>query len=626
MRQRYLWLLVAVVLIALVAAMPGMVQAQTSEIYWKRWDVDISRLNTTNNVFHVKETHVLVANDRAFSGGDRQIPLNRLTGISNVQMSENGRPYTVLLQSPSACQGRTGHVCVSIDDGQQIIYYNFFARAQIGDERTVVIEYDVAGALRSYPDGDQLFWGTIPADRPAEVLAGRITVQMPDDVDADRVATYPDVWPQSRDGRTLIFTSTGTIPTGKLIEVRVQYPHNAGMAAPAWQAGYDLEVRLMPIITLVMVVVGAVIAIGGTLWTVIKWSGFRRGIEPPVVPDYLTDLPAMLPAGIAGTVIDGSSDTRDVMGTLMDLARRGFFVIEQTETPGLLGVGKKTEFTFHRQAADTASLRGYEKTMLSGLFGGVRESVELSELRNKFYTTVEKIKRELNAEMVTEKFYRRAPSEIFGRWLAGGILLIVLGAVGGGVLLAGDNIPELLRPLLFPLGALAFLGTVFVVLARGMVTRTPNGQLEYVKWRAFRKYLDNIEKYTDLQQARDKFEQYLGYAVAFGLEKEWFRKFAPVLTSMPTWYHYSSGDGRWRRDWSGDRGPSWDSGGMGRPGGLNEMSGSLTQGLAAMSGGLTAMLNTASAVMTSQPSSSSGGFSGGGGGGGSSGGGSAGFH
>jgi hypothetical protein len=624
MHQRKQWILLAVIVFSLLAGVTDTAHAQNSAIYWKRWDVDITRLDTINNVFHVKETHMLVANSRAFNGGDRKIPLNRVTGITNVQMSENGQPYTVLAQSPTSCEGRLGHVCVSVDDGQQIIYYNFFARAQVGQERTVVIEYDVTGALRSYPDGDQLFWGAIAADRPAEIVAGRITVQMPDGVNPNRVATYPDTWVQSGDGRTLIFTAPGTIAKGELIEVRVQYPHNPRMTAPAWQAGYDLEVRLMPIITLLMAILGGFIGIGGMVWTVVKWSGFRRGIEPPVVPEYLTEPPGQFPAGIAGTLIDGSADTRDVMGTLMDLARRGYLVIEQTEERSLLGT--KTEFTFHKLDGDGASLRKYESTMLNGLFGGMRDSVELAALRNKFYTTVETMKRELNAEMVTEKIYRRAPSDIFGRWLGGGIALIVVGAVGGSALLAGEGIPDLLRPLLFPLGALAFLGMVFTLLSRGMVTRTADGQLQYVKWRAFRKYLDNIEKYTDLAQAKDKFEQYLGYAVAFGLDKEWFRKFAPVLTSMPEWYHHSSGNGRWRRDWSGDRGPSWE-GGVGSRGGLNEMSGNLTQGLAAMSGGLTALLNTASAVMTSQPSSSSsGGFSGGGGGGGSSGGGSAGFH
>ena len=40
------------------------------------------------------------------------------------------------------------------------------------------------------------------------------------------------------------------------------------------------------------------------------------------------------------------------------------------------------------------------------------------------------------------------------------------------------------------------------------------------------------------------------------------------------------------------------------PGGLNEMSRSLTAGLNAMSSGMTQMLNDASRVMTSQPSSS----------------------
>ncbi|MCC7206153.1 MAG: DUF2207 domain-containing protein, partial [Anaerolineae bacterium] len=576
--------------------------------------------------FHVRETHVLVAAGRSFNGGDRQIPLGRLTGITNIAVAEGGRPYQVVNRSTAGCRD-LGIACLSINDrNEQVIYYNFFQQAQRGQERTVTIDYDVSGALRSYPGGDQLFWVALVADRPAEILASQITVTMPAGLAIDQFTSYPDNWNVTRADNVLTFTSPGVIPVGQEVEVRVQYPHNPQMAAPGWQAGFDRDVALMPILTLAGLVVGLLIAIGGTVWTLAKLASFRRDIQPPVVPEYLSEPPSDLPPGVAGTLIDGSADTKDVMATLLDLSRRGYITIEQVDEPGIFG--KKADFTFHRGDA-AGKLYTHENTMMGGLFKWSKVEVDLDDLKNKFYTTVNKMKSQLNAEMVNLGFYRRGPSDIFMRWLMGGIALIVLGGMGGAAILSGKDIPNLLGPLLFVFGGLGFLGAVWAVFARAMVTRTAAGQLEYVKWRAFKNYLDDIERYTQLGEARDQFEKYIGYAVAFGLEREWLRKFAPVLTSMPTWYHYAPSYGRW-----GSRGASWEGGGGrlgdltgGSGGGLNQMSGNLTQGLAAMSGGLTSLLNTASAVMTSQPSSKSGGgFSGGGGGGGGSGGGSAGFH
>ena len=624
MRKRVAFACFLLILVASAFSLPSPTAAQSSSVYWKRWDVEISAVDTSANQFHVRETHVFVAAGRAFNGGDRTIPLDRLTGISNIVVAESGRPYKVVNRSPDDCSG-LGIVCLSVSDGEQVIYYNFFNRAQLGEERTVTIDYDVSGALRSYAGGDQLFWVAVVGDRQLEILASQVTVRMPAGLNIDTYAVYPDTWTGTREGDVVIFTAPGVVQAGQAVEVRVQYPHNAQMAAPPWQAGFDREVGLLPILTLLCLVSGALIALGGTVWTVLKWSGFRRGIEPPVVPEYLTEPPDSLPPGIAGTVIDGSADTKDVMATLMDLSRQGFITIEQTEEPGLLG--KKTDFTFHTTENEPRGLYVFENSMLAGLFGSSRASVDLSDLRNKFYSTVDKMKRQLNDEVAALQFYRRAPSAIFGRWLAGGIALIILGGAGGAAILGGEGIPNIIRPLLYPLGGIAFLGAVFALFARAMVTRTATGQLAYVKWRAFKTYLDNIERYTDLAEAKDQFDKYIGYAVAFGLEKEWLRKFSPVLTAMPTWYHYTSGGGRWGMG----RGPAWEGGGSDGGfggGGLNQMSGNLSQGLAAMSGGLTSMLNTASAVMTSQPSSSggSGGFSGGGGGGGGSGGGGAGVH
>ena len=46
------------------------------------------------------------------------------------------------------------------------------------------------------------------------------------------------------------------------------------------------------------------------------------------------------------------------------------------------------------------------------------------------------------------------------------------------------------------------------------------------RWRAFKRYLQNLEKYTKVEEAAEIFERYLPYAVAFGLEQSWIRKFA----------------------------------------------------------------------------------------------------
>jgi len=173
------------------------------------------------------------------------------------------------------------------------------------------------------------------------------------------------------------------------------------------------------------------------------------------------------------------------------------------------------------------------------------------------------------------------------------------------------------------------IGIGIIILARYMPKRTEVGAEAYARWNAFKRYLQNLEKYTNVQEAGQIFGDYLPYAVAFGLEDSWIRKFRNVEAPPPTWWipwgyprpYYGSGPTM------GDA-PGGSGGGampVGMPGGgfpseggarptLSDASRGMGQSLAGMSAGLGAMLSQAATTLTSVPASSgSRGWSGGGG-------------
>jgi uncharacterized membrane protein len=182
---------------------------------------------------------------------------------------------------------------------------------------------------------------------------------------------------------------------------------------------------------------------------------------------------------------------------------------------------------------------------------------------------------------------------------------------------------------------------VLVIVGRHMPRKTPQGAEEAAKWLAFKRYLEDIEQHSDLEAVKDKFEQYLPYAVAFGLEKRLIRKFSAVDTPVPRWWgpvlvprghYYGGGVGRSSSAEAAGGPPGPLAGEGASMPSLAGMSEGIGTSLASMSDGLGAMLSSASGTLTSSPPSSSssgfggGGFSGGGSfGGGGSGGGSRGF-
>jgi hypothetical protein len=286
---------------------------------------------------------------------------------------------------------------------------------------------------------------------------------------------------------------------------------------------------------------------------------------------------------------------------------------------------------------------------------------KLSEVKSRFDAHRDELAKDLYAELVAKGYFTRSPEETRTAWQGGtrvGLIVAIVVGLGVCAVFVADASLVLL-PVVVGIG-LAF---VLYRLSAAMPRKTRAGAEAAAKWRAFRRYLDDIEKYEGVDEATETFDTYLPYAVAFGLEQSWVAKFASVRTPTPAWYQGIpggfGGDVFLPRDW--DRAPrrrrggtvvgggggwgggSWGGGGWGgdRGGGVDvdlpdfqDMSDRAGRSLQGSSDGLSSMLNIAASVFSAMASGgggsggrSRGSFGGGfrGGGGRSSGGGRRGF-
>jgi hypothetical protein len=616
-----------------VTSVIGSVSQQTSDgrsLRWDRFDVTIDNIHTSANQFDVTESYVLTIERGPYSYGFAEIPKGRLTGIDTVAVYDGDARLN------SSCINTAGSVCVTEDGDNLSINYYFRRPAGNGEQRQIRIEYTVHGALRSYDEGDELFWVALPEDTSGfDVEASQVTVVMPAGVTPLRWTSYPDTWTLSAEGNTLTWDSPPRPSDDGSFEVRVKYPHDPAMKKPSWQTGYDLEQsyrdNLRPIVTLLIGAFSVLLTLGGILFIVVRY--LRHGRDPAAVtaPEYLTEPPSDESPGIVGLLLDEKADMRDVMATFVDLARRGYFVIEQTEEKKL-GLFSDTDFEFHRTEQPWTDLKSFEEKMIVGVFPGARTDTKLGQLKEKFYAVIPGIQKAMYSYLVKAGYFTKSPDSTRNTWIALG----VGGVIAAAVLFWLSRSATLISSLVFlpPIG-LGIVSAVALLFAESMPAKTEMGAQQAALWRAFRRYLQNIERYRGDAPADEQFEKYLPYATAFGIEKEFVREISPVLTTMPRWYHPTYLGGPWHGGYRGRMatgGPSSGSGidlpGRFSPGGLDSMNRSLGEGLNSMSRGLTQVLNETSRVMTSRPKSSGsggrGGFSGGGRGGGS-GGGSRGF-
>lgn len=639
------WLRYLTITMLIITVFPT--QAQLRSVFWNVWDVEIYDFDLAQNTFSVREIY-----DVAFDGtarkGNAFVENTNLDSFSDIKVYQDSTLLT------ASCSGSTGTYCVTnVSDGVSIDYY--FFETIVNNNGNFTIEYKVHGALRTYEGGDQLWWTAVPSDTYGfAVGSSKITVTLPPELapreGIDPIVTYGAQSEITVKGSVVVAQATQRISGSENFEIRVQFPSSGLLTQPAWQERFDsdrnYQENVEPLINLGTIALSLLIALGGPLAIYTHWLSKGRDPEIGPVPTFLSEPPSDLPPAVVGSLIDESVDTHDILSTIIDLAHREYLVIEEEQTK-LIGIFSSSEFTFKRSDKSTDGLRPYERDTLRYVFSNKNER-SLEAMKNKFYIHIPKLQKALYEEMVDEKLFDSNPESTRSTYTAMGVfILLATGLLGFGLISAFE---DSLSPILlcFPF-ALAISGLMMLMIGQHMPRKSQKGAEEAAKWRAFKEYLENIEKYADLSHVAKDFDRYLPYAVAFGLEKSWIRRFSKVaVTPIPSWYYPTYRGGHYGGGYRAgspfpSRGGSLSSKDVipgdlaSAGGGLDSMGQGLSGGLESMSKGLSQMLESASRTITSTPAPSNNGssgswsgggssFSGGGSfGGGSSGGGSRGF-
>ncbi len=641
--------LLTAILLALLAATQTaapLALAQTQSLYWERFDVDITV--QSNGDLRVEETQVIDFTSGVFHEGFAQLLTDNTDGIDGVTVSENGQLYE---EVGSSCCLSQGEFAVEPSDSNTLdVIWNMGSTSN--ETRTFVLAYTVHGAIRRYAEGNEFQWNAIsPGLHDFEIRESTVTVHMPPGIP---IITAEYLVPPAFQGvpmdisvapdkETATWVAQQTISPDEGVQIAVQFPPDtvAG-SAPTWQAAYDAathwENTYKPWVDLGLLALGLLLLVGGPAALYALW--YLRGRDPKIdaVPEYITQPPADLSPGIAGTLVDEKADVADIIATLMDLARRGYLVIEESSESSPFRLVSK-QFTFKQtlEGKRLEDLSDFERQLYTAVFKG-GASVKMSDLNQRFYTNIPVLQRALYADSLKGGYFGANPDAVRGRYGCLGSFLLVAMIVGG--IFAAGAFSSWTSTIICPFIAAATVSLILAWMGRHMPVKSRKGSEAAALSKAFKNYLANLEKYADPAKVTEQFEKYLPWAIAFGLERSWINRFNRVPgTPVPGWY-YPVG-----RPYLGTGLPRGSTGGIaGETGGvgsgtslptLQGMSDGLSGGLQGMSDGLNTMLNSAARTLTSTPpasTSSSGGgrsFSGGGGGGfrssGGSGGGGRGF-
>ncbi|MFN0072473.1 MAG: DUF2207 family protein [Chloroflexota bacterium] len=636
--------LFALAMLGSAIAQPTLAQSDDRSVIWERFDVDLTLL--TGGDFQIVETQRIY-----FSGtyrrGFREIPLARVTSISDVSVEENGQVY-----APNSTRDR-GFTVTRTGD---VLRIDWTFPPVTNAARTFVIRYRANGALRVYDGGDQIWWQALYADRPGPVREGAVTVHLPSDVSSDQVrlgASPSSALREARlpDARTALLATQG-LPAGTGFEIRVQIPHGLVAASPpSWQEGVDRENRYKeiiggPVASIVSILLAVAILVLGGLWLLLSW--FLRGRDPRIgrSQGLLTAPPSDLPPGFVGTLVDERADVQDVLATLVDLANRDLLRLSQV--PADVPQSQVKDYRIRPLVERPTGLKAYEQSVFSALSRGP-EGALLSVIKQSFVAQIPLIRDQLHAEVARAGLFVADPERVRRRYRLLGIGLLIIGAAGFAIGLAMFETVEQLVWL--PFATLIPVGIGAIIMASFMPSRTRRGAIEAAQWRAFGRGLaasdDQSKGVPTKQDETSTLERYLPYAIALGVDTDWANRFDRVGTPAPHWFDrhdmpiFIGTPGGFGGTWG--QGPARSgSDSLGRPAspagaeeGLStpdpqSASDSAAGGIQSTSDFLVHVLNAASEALSSGGDSdwgggSGGGWSGGGSSGGGGGGGSGGF-
>ncbi|HEY6263210.1 MAG TPA: DUF2207 domain-containing protein [Candidatus Acidoferrum sp.] len=450
---------------------------------------------------------------------------------------------------------------------------------------TISIEYTVSDALRFFEDHDELYWNITGDEWDVPIQTADARIILPEGTTNIRANVFTGSFRSTAHDADVEIVGSG-------VEVRTRDPlryHEGLTVAVAFDKGFVHEPTAFDKFSL-FVRSNWPLGLPFVVFAIMFYLWWTRGRDPrlrPIAAQY--EPPDQLTPGEAGTLVDNSADMRDITSSIVDLAVRGYVVIEEHQKDRMLGLvhDKDYNFVLKKERSEWATLKPHEQVLLNGFFtmGTVGESVSMSSLENRFYKNLPDIKSRIFESLVTHGYYRRRPDSVRASYIGVGVVIGLLSIWGGTGIASSMGMAPLTFIIAGVLSAAIICGFGWF-----MPAHTEQGARALEGVLGFEDFLNHVEsdRFNRTIKTPQMFEKFLPFAMALGVEKNWSKAFQGIMTQPPDWYRGSYGPNFYPMMFTND---------------------------------LSTMSSRASSVMASAPRSSGGSGFGGGGGGGFSGGG-----
>lgn len=462
----------------------------------------------------------------SFSWADYRLPRDGFDEMRNIRVSEQDQDYQL------SDSGDPGTYSVTESDDEIVITWHYEA---VDTERTFTISYDLDGAIQHGPEWSEFFWTWIGSGREKSTSDFEVSIDFPEELPPDSLYYWSrapvDLIELAHMGSQLTISGQNisrsqSVPVRILMPVSLFDTNTITNREPTIQLEriiaeeneiVEREERraerraafaeLAPGITalLSLVSMGIFIAL------------YRRYGKRYQTTTYSTVSTTMVPGraepALVGRLLSFyQTHSNHLIATLFDLARRGWFTLEEEQTEKKWYQSKPaTEFVistaeqppeesleeWERMVVDYVNSRlQIGKSKLSEVFGSSDSSTM------KWYP---KWSKKVKSAFKERKWKDEESTKgVYLNLILQGLILIlsIVLMVSGGMI-----------------GVIALIvSVVSLASSTALIRRTKEGEETYMRWKVYRDGLKNADERILF---KDRLDRHFVYAIAFGLrEKE----------------------------------------------------------------------------------------------------------
>jgi uncharacterized membrane protein len=395
--------------------------------------------------------------------------------------------------------------------------------------KRVHIVYSVRNAIKFFEDHDELYWNVTGNGWAVPIDAASVFIRFPQDLSGKlRAQSFVGVYRSNEKGMTeiqgssVIAQTPNPLPARGGLTVDVFIPKGA-LEQPGTFTRSLWFLESNPILLLPAV---AFLVMFPLWWT--KGRDPSAGIS--VAPMY--EPPKGMSPAEVGTLIDDSTDPRDISSILVDLAVRGYVKIREEQVAQLL-VFKKKDYVFIQLKSPEQwnDLAPFEREMMENLFpAGVTET-HIADLRNRFYVAIQPIKSYVMSALKEKGMYTLDPESAHAYWILGAVITAAPFVLVGYFLHVDFTQSGLWIAVAIVLAAL-----IIFLFSRIMTAKSLKGVRTRIEILGFQEFMNRVDADRLKRMPPDTFEKYLPYAMALGVEHRWARAFQGIIQNPPTWY------------------------------------------------------------------------------------------